>query len=110
MFTKKEINSDIEIFTVYDSKVESYDFPIFAQSKAALIRDILNIFGDPQQKNNKHLVNAEDFSVFKIGSYSKKEGKLHTHQPEHVVNLHELRSASRPILNETPSQVGMIST
>lgn len=96
MFGKKEQNKqqlDLECFTIYDSKTSSYDIPYFAVNHLDVIRQISNLFSDPQQAKNKFLVNAEDYSVFSIGSYCKKTGTMIGHDPKHVINLHELRSS-----------------
>lgn len=84
---------DLEIFTIYDSKVGAYDVPTFAINQHDLVRQIVNMFKDPQQRNNRFLVNAEDYSIFRSGYYSKKQGEIITCTPlEHIVNMHELRT------------------
>lgn len=102
MFNRKP-QADFEIFTIYDSKTESYDLPSFAINKNDLQRQILNMFKDAQQRNNKYLVNAEDFSVFKIGSFDKKTGKIEAHNLEHVCNMHDLRAMASPDLGIVPT-------
>lgn len=97
--TSEEPKFDLEFFTIYDSKTKSYDVPTFAVNKNDLIRQILNMFKDPSQRQNKFLMNAEDFSIFKIGSYSKHTGTCIPCALEHVANMHDLRSIAQPDLN-----------
>lgn len=115
MFNKKnERAPDLEVFTIYDSKVGAYDIPSFAINRHDLVRQVINMFKDPRQSNNKFLLNAEDYQIFKIGSYDKATGCLTTCNPEHIANVHELKtiaiqttefekSASRPDLGIVPT-------
>lgn len=88
---------DVEIFAIYDAKMENYSDPKFAINQHDFIRSILNTFRDPSQSQNKYLVNAEDFSLFKIGTYGWKNATLVAHPPMHVVNFHELRSTAQKL-------------
>lgn len=47
---------------------------------------------DPAQSKNKYLLNAEDYSIFRIGSYSKTTGIIQSQNLEHVANMHDLRA------------------
>lgn len=96
MFGKNKDKVDYEIFSIYDSKVDAYEMPMFAINQHDLTRQILNNFKDTSQhKTNKFFLNAEDFSLFRIGAYTKKSGTLLTQNPEHIANLHELRAAAQ---------------
>jgi len=92
--TTKDVPVDQHIFAIYDSKVQSYDMPVFAVNEHDLTRQIVNMFKDPEQKKNRLLVNAEDFSLFRIGFYSKKLGKIVEHNAEHIANMHDLRAVA----------------
>lgn len=93
MFEKKKKDSDLEMFTVYDSKTDSYRDPLFAVNSLDVLREFQNAFQDPDApKKNSYFKNAEDFSLFKIGSYHRKTGLCEAHQPTHVVNFHELKA------------------
>lgn len=91
----KDKKSDLEFFTIFDSKSQSYDVPTFAMNKNVLMRDIINMFKDPQQSKNKFLLNAEDYSLFKIGSYDKTTGQVTSHNLEHIANMHDLRAMAQ---------------
>lgn len=93
MFGKKINQPDLEAFTIFDSKSQSYRPPMFAANRHVFVREITNCFRDPQeQAKNQLFVNAEDFAIFKVGSFDVGLGKLVTHEAEHVANLHDLRS------------------
>jgi hypothetical protein len=94
LFEKNKPNPDLEVFAIYDSKVEAYGDPKFAINQHDFIRGILNMFKDPANAQNQFFLNAEDFSLFKIGSYTRKTGTFVPQQPTHCVNLHELRAIS----------------
>lgn len=100
MFGKKTdqtIEADYECFVVYDSKTKTYNTPHFVMNKDVLVRDVLNMFQDPAQAKNQLFINAEDFSIFRIGYYSKRTGSMTLcSSPEHIVNLHDLRSIAIP--------------
>lgn len=92
---KSEGKVDVELFTFYDCKSQLYGTPSFAVNRHDLIRELMNMFRNPeQQARNTLYINAEDFTLFKIGSYDKSSGKIvvdPTH--EHVANLIDLRSS-----------------
>lgn len=98
MFGKKsnanETKSTLHIFTIYDSKAQAYGDPLMDVNHFALTRAIANTFRS--QPDNKYLVNAEDYQVFKIGEYSNHTGIINAHPPEHVLNLHELKATMQP--------------
>lgn len=92
MFGKKNRQVDKEFFTIYDSKTDSYVEPVLATNQHDLARQMMNLF-ERQGSENKYYQNAEDYSLFKIGDYCHKTGSIASHEPKHVLNLHELRSA-----------------
>lgn len=97
MFGQKNKRSDIEFYTVFDSKAGTYAEPFPAPNKEVLIRDFANAFRkEDAPKVNRYYINAEDFSVFKIGSFDSTTGQLTAQNMEHVINLHDLRAATTP--------------
>lgn len=100
MFGKKnEQKPDLEMYVIYDTKVGSYENPFFGQNKEGLMREILNHMrkdaSDPNCQN-KYYLNAEDFQVFKIGSYFRSSGEITPQAPEHLINMHELKALAKP--------------
>ena len=109
MFGKNKKSPDLEVFTIYDSKTSSYRQPTFAINQHDLVREVINMFKDPSQAKNQYLTNAEDFSIFKIGSYDKSTGKLETVDLEHVANMNDLRAMAQRDLGQKPD-LGIVST
>lgn len=94
---KKDSQPDIEVFVLYDTCSKSYDEPMLAKNKDVLMRDILNNFKTPEsQQKNKYYLNASDYTIFKIGSYTKKDGLMEVHSHERIIGLHELRALAQP--------------
>ncbi|WNK14306.1 MAG: nonstructural protein [Microvirus sp.] len=96
-------NADLELFTIYDSVSKSYDVPTFALNKNVLMRDVVNMFKDKNQINNKFLLNAEHYSIFKMGNYDKKTGLVEAHNLEHIANMHDLRTMALPDTGIVPT-------
>jgi hypothetical protein len=95
MFKRKETQADLEFFTVFDSKSKSYSEPFPAMNKDVVLRDFANAFKHPEASTkNKYFMNAEDYAIFKVGQYDLKLGALTGQNPEHVVNLHDIRAMS----------------
>lgn len=108
MFGKKNQNADLEMFVVYDSKTDSYCEPIPAMNSLDILREFTNAFQDPQaSQKNKYFKNAEDFSLFKIGTYDRKSGTLVGQPPTHVVSFHELKS--QVLRDQSKNQLGALS-
>lgn len=93
---KSDKNVDLEFFTIYDSKTQTYGNPTQAINKHDLLREVINMFKDPSQAKNIYLTNAEDYSIFKIGSYCKRSGLLESQNLEHIANMHDLRALAQP--------------
>ena len=93
MFGKKETlaNHDLELFLIYDSKVNSYRDPISSTNRFDMIRAYENIVR--KNPDDSLVVNSEDFSIFKIGEYHKKTGTIMLHEKEHIAHLHEIKNA-----------------
>jgi len=103
--SKAKHQADLEVFTIFDTKTGSYEIPTFAINHLDLQRQIINMFKDPQQRQNKFLVNAEDYQIFRIGTYDRKTGQIQTIILEHVCNMHDLRVLAQPSgLVEVPRQ------
>lgn len=98
MFGKKDNRQvDCEFFTVFDSKSKSYSEPFPAPNKDVLLRDFLNAFKSPDApEKNRYYRNAEDFSIFRIGTFDMKLGSMEAQHPEHISNLHDLRALAQP--------------
>lgn len=91
----KKPQVDMEIFTIYDSKTSSYGNPVHAPNHFDLQRQLINMFKDPSQSQNTLMTNSEDFSIFRIGTYDKKTGRIEATNLEHIVNLHDLKALAK---------------
>lgn len=101
--------ADIEVFVLFDSKVGVYRDPVLSINRFDMVRNIELFFRNPQNASDPLVVNAEDFQLFKVGEYTRKTGVLRSHGPEHVANLHEIKSTvGRQMAQEGP--VGIAST
>lgn len=84
----------MQIYVIYDAKTDSYNDPSYAPNDGDLCRQLVNMFRDPRQSMNKYLLNAEDYQIFGIGNYCYKTGSIEAHPPQHIANMHELRTAA----------------
>lgn len=93
----------MKVFTVFDSKAGAYLNPFFLNSTGEAIRAFGDTANDPNTGIGKH---PEDYSLFEIGEYDNKTGRithLETHtplgngieyiaqHPEPVLTTHELK-------------------
>lgn len=62
-----------KVFTVYDSKSESYDRPWTAQSLGIALRSIMDVLKDTSHPFSKW---PADFTLFEIGEYDEHTGSL----------------------------------
>lgn len=94
MFGKKDKpQAESEYFVIYDSKVGAYRNPMLATNRFDIIRQTESFFRDPKMELQDLCTNPEDFSIFKIGEYSKTTGVIVPTQHEHIANLHEIKSS-----------------
>lgn len=99
---KKTDQVDLMMFVLYDSKVGNYRDPIFSPNSEVLVRTIVNEFTDERYQKTDMFLNAEDFSIFKIGTFDRKTGKITITGHDHVINMVEIRAlANRKMLEKT---------
>lgn len=63
----------MEIYSIYDSKVEAYSQPFFLRSDGEAIRAITEVVNDPSTKFFDH---AADYNLFHIGTYNDEHAHL----------------------------------
>lgn len=68
----------MRIFSVYDSKANSYMLPFFIQNAPMAIRSFANAANDPATDIGKF---PTDFTLFEIGTYDDQGGLLEPIQP-----------------------------
>ncbi|AXL14482.1 nonstructural protein [Microviridae sp.] len=61
------------LFTVYDSKSESYLAPFSYKTTGEAVRSFTDVVNDPNTAFNKH---PEDFVLYKVGGFSEVSGSV----------------------------------
>lgn len=67
------------IYTVYDVKAEAYLPPFFLQTDAVAKREFRKAANNPE---HAFCVNAEDYTLFKIGTWSDVTAEMTPHPPK----------------------------
>lgn len=94
MFGQKEIAADLEVFSIYDTKSESYGMPQMAKNALLLIREYENQFPEMMKQKSLIATHPEDYILFKVGSFTFKTGKLKTCDPTSVIGFHEIKNSA----------------
>jgi len=77
------------VFSVRDSAAEYYQEPVFARTRAEIIRSLQNALGDPKAPFSQH---AEHFALFEVGTFDTDTGMLVAHNaPVLVVGVWDLK-------------------
>jgi len=61
----------VQMYAVYDAKLEAYMMPLFMQNKGAALRAWETTVNDPSTQFSKY---AADFTLFQIGEYDDSTG------------------------------------
>lgn len=83
-------NHIMKAFSIYDSKADSFGFPVPFVSEGAAIRT----FGDSVNKPDTiHNLHPEDFSLFHVGEFDESSGMfLPEKSPRSVVSAIQLKN------------------
>lgn len=73
----------LKIFSIYDSKAESYDKPYFALTTGLAIRAITDAINHPEPNNLN--IHPADFTIFEIGEFDSASGVVKPYKA--LVNL-----------------------
>ena len=68
----------MKIFSVFDSKVESYMTPFFMRHNGEAIRAFTQMVTDTSNPNNMAAKYPADFTLFELGSFDDSTGKIST--------------------------------
>lgn len=80
-----------KVFSLYDSKTEVFDIPMFAKTTNEMIRDLTRVVNRDDERNKLHLYSS-DFTLFEIGEYSDDTGKFELlATPHSLFILHDLK-------------------
>lgn len=66
-----------KIFTIYDSKVESYQSPFTAIHKGYALREFENVSNDPKTAIGQY---PADYTLFEIGEFNTTTGSITQHE------------------------------
>lgn len=58
-------------FSIYDSKAQTFNPPIFATTKGEAIRSLMDEVNNPSSMLSRH---AADFGLYEIGSFDTETG------------------------------------
>ena len=65
----------LQIFSVYDSKVELFGTPFFCRSKGEAIRSFADAVNEESHAFSRH---ADDYTLFHVGEFDEAEGMFTT--------------------------------
>lgn len=71
-----------KLFTVYDSKTESYGVPFAMITKGEALRGFADVANDPSTQISKY---PADFTLFELGEYDETTAFFNIHQTK--INL-----------------------
>lgn len=83
----------MKLFTIHDSKAESYGQPMCFKTTAEAIRNFGSWCKDPESNLHKF---ATDYSLLEIGEYDESNGKITTHDLRIIANAAEFIQSSIP--------------
>ena len=78
------------IYSIYDSKADSYLQPFFSPTDATAIRAVSDVVRDSSHQFAKF---AEDYTLFLVGLWDETSGALTAVAPKHLVGLWTLKAA-----------------
>lgn len=77
---------NINMYTIYDQKLEAYNQPHFMENDATALRQFADMANDENILISKH---PEDFSLWKIASWSNSDTKVTTFEKKLLASAHE---------------------
>lgn len=72
------------IFTVYDSKVETYQSPFFAIHKGYALRDFEKVANDKSTSIGQY---PSDYTLFAIGTFDTSTGKINQYEAKQSLGV-----------------------
>lgn len=78
----------LQMYAVYDSKVEMYMEPFFAQTNGAALRMFADAANSEGHQFNRH---AADYTLFNVGAFDQDAGMLEPSAPVTLGNALEYR-------------------
>ena len=72
----------LKIFTVYDSKAETYLPPFYMKTKGEAVRGWITTLNDPQSSFCQY---PADFTLFELGDYDDQDSSFNLHETKQVI-------------------------
>ena len=88
----------LNVYCVFDRASGIYDRPWCANSDGAATRSFTDICSDADHPIGKH---PEDYTLFRIGTWSDDKGELRGEAPEKVINGAEAYASGRNVVPMT---------
>lgn len=92
----------LKVFTVYDSKVEAFLQPFFAESRGAALRMWQETVNNAQTSIHKY---PEDFTLFEIGEYYDDNARFENHVTPISLGLALEFIKVKPVFSEEEKKV-----
>lgn len=78
MFNKKDKpNNTKKVYSVYDSKAQTYSNPMISLAKGSMTRDFKTLANDKNHPIGKY---PEDYTLFEIGEWDEFDGFINMYQ------------------------------
>ncbi len=84
----------MKVYSVFDNKGGNYGTPFFALEDGIAARLFTDLVQDNQSTVNRH---PEDFSLFKVGEFDDREGKIKSQLPIHLTSAVSVKRIEEPI-------------
>lgn len=89
-----------KVFSIYDSKTEVFDFPIYGKTTNEIIRELSRVVNTENDRNKFYLY-PQDFTLFELGTFDDSDGKFDSlSTPHSLLLLHDLKVESSPVVSE----------
>jgi hypothetical protein len=83
----------LQIYTVHDSKAETFARPVFQNTVGEAVRAFSDECSNEHSMLNKH---PEDFNLYKLGEYDQGTGLFSTIVPVHIASARDFQSTTTP--------------
>ena len=81
----------LNIYSIFDAKINEYQTPFFAKADGAVIRGVMDAMENQQSDLARH---PEDFTVFKLGAFDEETASIDLcASPVVVCNVWELKKS-----------------
>lgn len=82
----------MEVFSVFDTKAESYLQPFFAANRALALRSFSDAANNASSQFAKH---ASDFVLFRIGTWDDQTATFESCAPENLGNAAQYKDSEQ---------------